>query len=74
MIRVEVDFNSMMQDLDRGRVQINVDTQPNLLEHLRPGLRVLLCEPDLEAEGVVEFDEKLRLWLAVPDWSTRRDV
>jgi hypothetical protein len=73
MIRIIVDFNSMMQDPEE-RVQINVVTQPELLEVLRPGLRILLCDTDLETEGVVEFDEELQIWLAMPDWSTQRDI
>jgi hypothetical protein len=41
---------------------------------LRPDLRVLLHDSDLEAEGVLEYNEINAEWLARPDWSTQRDL
>ncbi len=73
MIQIIVDFNSMMQD-PAERVVINVDTQPQIAKHLQNGKRVLLCDTDLEVEGNLEFDSNYNTWLAVPDWSTQRDV
>lgn len=73
MIRVTVDFNSILPEPD-DRVPIGVEGQPEIKPHLQEGLRVLLCTSDLEVEGNLQFDDELNSWLAKPDWSTQRDV
>ena len=72
-MRVSVDFNTMMVDPEE-RVSINTGIHQDLLEHLRPGLLVLLCDETLEVEAIAEFDEEHRRWLARPNWSTSRDL
>ena len=72
MIRIPVDFMTASAD-KKGRVYINTRVEKWVLDHLQPGLRVVLYEPDLEVEAVVEFDEKFQQWYGAPDWSTRYD-
>ena len=72
-LRVSVDFNTMMVDPEE-RVCINTRIDKDLLEHLRPGLLVLLCDETLEVEAIAEFDEEHQRWLARPNWSTSPDL
>jgi hypothetical protein len=72
MIRIPVDFNTASSD-KKKRVYINTRVDKWLLDYLKPGLRVLLYEPDLEVEAVVEYDEEYQGWFGIPDWSTRYD-
>ncbi len=72
--RITVDFNTQMAD-PKGRVLIPTHVNPELLEILKPQLRVILYEEnDLEVEATVEFDEKYNEWLGMPDWSTLRHL
>jgi len=77
MMRIYVDFNTMMVDPEE-RVSINTRQEPELLSHLYPGLRVLIADGDeagcLEVEAVLEFDQQHERWFARPDWATRRDL
>lgn len=75
MHRISVDFNTMAKDRSgRRRVIIPVHVNPELLGFLRPGLRVVLYEEDLEAEAVVERDEERNIWWGCPDPATYRDL
>ncbi len=72
-IRTYVDFNTMMTD-EEERVYINTGINEDLESCLRPGLPIVLHDEEMEVEAVVEFDEEHKLWLARPNWSTRRDL
>jgi hypothetical protein len=81
LLRIRVDFNTMMMDVRGRRVWINTDIQPELLKVLKPGMHVVLYEPsDMEVEAVVEFEQFYcgggvhDRWLGLPDWSTRQDL
>jgi hypothetical protein len=73
MNRIYVDFNTTQTD-ERGRVHINTDIYPELLDQIKEGMRVVFFDEELEVEGVTEYDTRYRFWLGVPDWSTRRDL
>ena len=75
MLRVPVDFNTIDWDPE-DRVWINTIVNKELAAVLRPGLRVLLYDTDLEVEATVECDagRPSHRWLARPHWPTRRDV
>jgi hypothetical protein len=63
----------MMAD-PKDRVSINTVVQPELLDVLQSGARVILYETrDLEVEAIVEYDPAHRHWYGVADWSTVRD-
>lgn len=72
MLRLPVDFNTMMAD-EKERVWINASVHPDIASLLMPGLRVVLYEEyDIEVEAVLEFDAAHQAWLAQPDWATER--
>ncbi len=70
-MRIYVDFNTMTTD-PKERVYINTQMQPDLAKDLRSGLVIMLYDEEMEVEAIVEFDEKDRVWLGQPNWSTRR--
>jgi hypothetical protein len=42
---------------------------------LQSGMRALLnVQDEFEVEGVLDYDEKNKMWLGRPDWETRRDL
>ena len=73
MLRIPVDFNTMMMDPEE-RVVLNTDITPDLLLLLHTGQVVLLCDETLEVEATVEHDSQFRRWLARPSWATSRDL
>lgn len=73
MLRIYVDFNTMMTDPEE-RVYINAPLHDGLAAKLRPGRTVLLWSEDLEVQAVIEYDEDHGDWLARPDWSTSQDL
>lgn len=73
MLRIYVDFNTMMTD-EEERVYINTLIQQELESCLRPGLSIVLYDEEMEVEAAVEFDDEQKQWLGKPDWSTRRDL
>jgi hypothetical protein len=73
MKRIYVDFNTIQTD-ERERVFVNTGTQPELIEQLAEGMRVIFYEECLEAEGVLEYDSMQKLWFGAIDWSTRKDL
>ncbi len=72
-MRIYVDFNTMTMD-PRERVAINTEVQQYPTAQLRPRLRVVLFDEEMEVEGTVEFDLEHQQWLAQPDWTTRLDL
>ena len=77
LLRFHVDFNTMMQHEDE-RVIIGKEGLPQhdqeLLKLLRPGIRVVLHDSELEVEAIAEYDAAYKGWLGKPDWSTCRDL
>jgi hypothetical protein len=75
MIRVYVDYNEYDKVEGIERVYINTDRRPSVLKHLGVGLRVTVYDCDsLEYEATIGFDEKYKIWYAVVDDTTRRDL
>jgi hypothetical protein len=70
ILRVYVDFNTMMQDPDE-RVAIHPS---QVTSDFRPGMRISIADETLEVEGTLEFDRERRTWLVRPDWPTQRDL
>ena len=75
MPRIYVDFNSMMRD-PQERVELGqVGTwQGERLPVLNDGDQVELFDEEMEVSGIVAYDPTTRVWLAVPDWATRREL
>jgi hypothetical protein len=75
MPRIYVDFNSMMRD-PQERVELGqVGTwQGDRLPSLCVGDQIMLFDEEMEVIGTVAYDQEHHLWLAIPDWSTRRDL
>jgi hypothetical protein len=72
MVRVLVDFNTAMQDVEQGgrRVTLGLDEDVTHgdLPALRPGDRIIAYDDEMEVEGVVEH--RAPFWLAALDWET----
>lgn len=70
MMRIWADFNN--------QVTLNCAGSKESLESLgpsvRPGMRVLLSDDQVEVEGVLEIDPGCGIWVAVPDWPTTRHL
>jgi hypothetical protein len=69
LARVFADFHNADAS---GRVRLNcAGTLHDLAAQgvtLRPGLALRLYSEELEADGVVEFSEQEKLWVAAIDW------
>ena len=77
MVRVLVDFNTAMQDVEQGGKRVTLgldeDVASGELPTLRPGERIIAYDDEMEVEGVVEHQPPF--WLAALDWQTlRRNV
>jgi hypothetical protein len=74
--RIYADGNEMTDD-DRFMLDIP-GSLADIRRHgatLQPGVRVVLnVQDEYEVEGVLEFDAAREIWLARPDWDTRRDL
>jgi hypothetical protein len=75
MSRVFVDFhNSDTQ----GRLRLNcIGTIEDLARQhteLENGQRLMLCGEDLEVDGVVQFSDDEKIWVAAIDWNQIRQV
>lgn len=77
MFRIRVDFNSISRD-ERERVYIGRQGSPyedqRKLEGLHAGMPVLLYDSEMEVRAVLEFEHDDTAWLAVPDWTSRREL
>ncbi len=73
MLRIYVDFNTMMTDKGE-RVLINTHVHKDLLSCLRAGVPPILHDETLEVMAVVDYDADEGRWWARPDWSTSRDL
>jgi hypothetical protein len=73
--RVFVDFHNADE---QGRLRLNCVGSIEDLAHQRAGLRngqsMTLYGEDLEVDGVVEFSEEEKIWVAVIDWNQIREV
>jgi intein/homing endonuclease len=76
MIRISADFNEL--SIDHSRVTLGGEHGPRNLEHLKEGERIIVYEEnDFEVEGIVEIifhDRHGRIWFAILDWDTQRDL
>jgi hypothetical protein len=73
MLRIAVDFNTMMMDPEE-RVSLNTDIAPELVPRLSSGQAVLLYDETLEVEAIIECDSQPQRWMARPSWATSRDL
>jgi hypothetical protein len=71
--RIPVDFNSLMR-YDNERIELGQEGtwQGDELPALCPGQRIVAYDEEMEVLATVEYDATHRVWLAIPDWSTRR--
>jgi hypothetical protein len=74
MTRVYVDFNTMMTDGEHVHIRndSSIQNDPDVARSLHHGSAVVLCDDEMEVEAIVVGEERC-VWLAKPDWSTRRD-
>lgn len=67
--RISVDFNTLdSEPVDLVKIYHDSPTD------LRAGERVILFDEEMQVEAVASYDAGHHLWLAAPDWSTRRDL
>ena len=38
------------------------------------GERIIVYDEEMEVTATVQYDDTQHVWLAIPDWATRRDV
>ncbi len=73
--RVFVDFHNADE---QGRLRLNcVGSIEDLAQQraaLRKGQSLTLYSEDLEVDGVIEFSEEEKVWVAVIDWNQIREV
>jgi hypothetical protein len=74
--KITADFNNADEV---GRVRLNVNGAVRDIKRLgirlEDGLRVILHDDDLEADGEVFFSKEENIWVAKIDWNAiRRDV
>lgn len=73
--RIYADFNNSTEDYKvrlngvGSQADINIASVP-LIE----GAKVILYDEELEVEGRLERADDRGNWVAVPDWSTRREM
>lgn len=68
MPRVYVDFNTETSE-PVGVLKIY---RPELL--LADGERIIAYDEEMEVEARVSLDVATGLWMAVPDWTTKREI
>jgi hypothetical protein len=72
--RVFVDFHNADE---QGRLRLNTVGSIEDLAHqrveLKAGEPLTLYSEDLEVEGIVEFSEGEKIWVAVIDWNQIRE-
>jgi hypothetical protein len=75
IIRIYADFHNADPE---GRLRLNcVGTMEDLARYrveLRAGEQLVLYSEELEVEGVVEYSEIERLWVAAIDWNQIREL
>ena len=73
--RVFVDFHNADE---QGRLRLNcIGTIEDLARYqteLENGQQLTLYSEDLEVDGVVQFSEDEKVWVAIIDWSQVRQV
>ena len=73
--RVFADFHNADA---QGRLRLNcIGTLEDLSRQqisLREGQPLILYSEDLEVDGVIQYSEEERLWVAVIDWDAIREV
>ena len=70
---IYVDFNTMTMHPDE---KVYIPTHMDALQavRLRPGMRVVLHDEELEVAAIVDWDPEDASWWGLPDWSTSRDL
>jgi hypothetical protein len=73
--RVFVDFHNADE---QSRLRLNCVGSIEDLAHHRAGLKngqsLTLYSEDLEVDGIVEFSEMEKIWVAVIDWDQIREI
>jgi hypothetical protein len=73
--RIFVDFHNANE---QGRLRINcIGTLEDLASQhteLENGQRITLYGEELEADGIVQFSENEKIWVAAIDWNQIRQV
>ena len=73
--RIYADFHNADE---QGRLRLNcVGTIEDLARYrveLRDGEKLILYSEELEADGVVQYSEIERLWVAAVDWQQIREL
>ncbi|MCU0549974.1 MAG: hypothetical protein MUC48_11555 [Leptolyngbya sp. Prado105] len=73
--RVFVDFHNADE---QGRLRLNcigtIEDLARQQEDLENGQRLTLYSEDLEVDGVVQFSEDEKVWVATIDWNQIRQV
>lgn len=76
MVRILVDFNTAMQDVELGGKRVTLGLEEDVahgdLPPLCPGERIVACDDEMEVEGVVEHQPPF--WLAALDWQTLKRI
>jgi hypothetical protein len=74
-IRIHVDFNSRTPD---GNIVLNPRTAlPEIMReagNVTEGLGLVIHDTEIEVDAVLGFNTEFRLWVAIPDWITHRDI
>ena len=60
--RLRLNCVGTIEDLDRQRIE------------LHNGQTLTLCSEDLEADGLIQYSEDDRIWVAVNDWDAIREL
>ena len=75
VVRIYVDFHNADE---QGRLRLNcIGTIEDLARYrveLRDGEKLVLYSEELEADGVVQYSEIERLWVAAIDWKQIREL
>ncbi len=71
--RIPVDFNSLMR-YDNHMIELGQEGtwQGDELPPLCPGQRIIAYDEEMEVAATVAYDADNHIWLAIPDWTTRR--
>lgn len=72
MVRILVEFNTTMQDVEQGRKRVTLGLDEDVangdLPALRPAERTIAHDDEMEVEGVVEHQRPF--WVAALDCQT----
>ena len=73
--RIYVDFNSRDE---HDNIVINLLDKPDVVEKIRnelpEGMKVVLYDEELEIEAQLRWSHEFRMWVGIPDWSSKRNL